>query len=394
MTKPASNWREKGDDRMSQTKAVWIDFKALREKLDFTEVLKHYGVELKLKHGGQRHQGFCPLPGHKGQGRSPSFSCDLKRGIWRCFGCGAGGDIIRFAAFMQSLDPDNGQDVRKAALALSEDLGLPRSEKPAGQKPKGDAPNGHKQNGSKLNGKPKRSIPMLEDRIRSEDSDDAHKNAEQVAACPAIVNAPLDFQLQVDLNHPYLKERGFTVETIAYFGLGYCSRGSMQGRIAIPLHDEHGRLVGYAGRVVDDGQINTENPRYKSPGPHEREGKRYEFHKGLLVYHLFQIPAKVSELTIVEGFSSVWHLHQNGYINTVALMGSDCSDAQAKLILQKVELDGQIALMPDGDDAGRRCANILLEKLSPYRYVRWLKLDQGKQPTDCTPEQLQAMLSV
>jgi DNA primase len=369
---------------MSQTKTVWIDFKALRDKLNFTEVLKHYGVELKLKNGGARHQGFCPLPGHNGRRRSPSFSCDLKRGIWRCFGCGNGGDIIRFATFMQGLDPDNGQDVRKAALALSEDLGLSPSEKPAPQNA----------NGHKLNSKPKRSTPVLEDRIPPEDYGDAHKNAEQVVACPAIVNAPLNFQLQVDGGHPYLKERGLTPEAIAYFGLGYASKGSMANRIAIPLYDEHGRLVGYAGRVVDDSQINEENPRYKFPGTREREGKRYEFHKSLLVYHLFQISAKVSELTIVEGFSSVWHLHQHGYLNTVALMGSDCSDAQIKLILQKVELDGQIALMPDGDVAGRRCAQALLERLSPYRYVRWLKLDEGQQPTDYTTEQLQALLTI
>jgi DNA primase len=285
---------------------------------------------------------------------------------------------------MQVLDPDNGQDVRKAALVLTEDLRLSASEKPAPQQA----------NGHKLNGKPKRSPKILEDRIRPKDSGDAHKNAEQGSTCPSIVNAPLNFQLQVDGGHPYLKERGLTPETIAYFGLGYASKGSLSNRIAIPLEDEHGRLIGYAGRVVDDEQINAENPRYKFPSAREREGKRYEFHKSLLVYHLFQIPAKVSDLTIVEGFSSVWHLHQHGYVNTVALMGSDFSDAQAKLILQKVDLDGQIALMPDGDDAGRRCARTLLEKLSPYRYVRWLKLDEGKQPTDCTSEQLQTMLTI
>ena len=76
----------------------------------------------------------------------------------------------------------------------------------------------------------------------------------------------LNFELQgLDPSHAYLKERGFTTETIAYFGLGYCSRGLMQGRIAIPLHDEHGLLVGYAGRLVDDREIDEDNPKYRFP---------------------------------------------------------------------------------------------------------------------------------
>ena len=78
---------------------------------------------------------------------------------------------------------------------------------------------------------------------------------------PTVVNAPLDFALKnLDPDHPYLSGRGFTPETIARFGLGYCSRGLMKDRIAIQLHNGEGKLIGYSGRVVDDAAITEENP--------------------------------------------------------------------------------------------------------------------------------------
>ena len=62
---------------------TWIDFKTLRSKLDFEQVLRHYGVEVKRK--GEQHHGFCPLPNHQGKKNSPSFSANLERGIFQCF---------------------------------------------------------------------------------------------------------------------------------------------------------------------------------------------------------------------------------------------------------------------------------------------------------------------
>jgi hypothetical protein len=58
----------------------------------------------------------------------------------------------------------------------------------------------------------------------------------------------LSFSLHLDPAHPYLRERGLSDEDIETFGLGLASRGVMAGRIAIPIHDELGQLVAYAGR--------------------------------------------------------------------------------------------------------------------------------------------------
>src|SRR5207245_2602950 len=73
-------------------------------------------------------------------------------------------------------------------------------------------------------------------------------------------NKPLSFQLRsIDHAHAYLEQRGITKETAEKFGVGFFSgKGSMNGRIVIPIHNERGELLAYAGRSID----NTE-PRYK-----------------------------------------------------------------------------------------------------------------------------------
>jgi DNA primase len=100
------------------TKTNWIDIEGLKTRLDFAKILRHYGVELKLK--GDQHHGFCPLPSHNGKKNSPSFSANLKRGIWQCFGCGEKGNVLDFAVLMEKGNPKNGEDVRRVASKLME----------------------------------------------------------------------------------------------------------------------------------------------------------------------------------------------------------------------------------------------------------------------------------
>ena len=350
--------------------STWIDFKELRSKLRFADVLQHYRLTLKVK--GDRATGFCPLPGHPkhdGKRHSPSFSANLTRGIFQCFGCGSKGNCLDFIARMEGLNPDDGQDLRKAALLAVELFGLGRATEPKSQT----------------------SDPTQKSRTRSEQSSPPPAKPKAVAG-PVIINAPLNFELQkLDPAHPYLKERGFTPETIGHFGLGFCGRGMLQGRVAIPLHDAAGCLIGYAGRLVDDTLVNDQTPKYLFPGSREREGKTYEFHKSLFLYNGFAA-GKVRKLIVVEGFASVWWLWQHGHPNVVALMGWSCSDEQARLIVEMVEPDGIVSVMPDGDESGQRCAEAVLKLVSPHRCVRWAKLAVGEQPTNCTGDELAALV--
>lgn len=342
-------------------KTNWIDFKALRAKLNFATVLEHYGVT--IKRAGKQYHGFCPLPNHNGKRNSPSFSANLERGIFQCFGCGAKGNLLEFAALMEGVDPKDGQALRKFAVIVQArfcpELGKNTSEVTT----------------------PPASPPKPAVKTETE--------------LPVVVNAPLDFTLQgLDAMHPYLLGRGFTPETITRFGLGYCSRGLLKSRIAIPLIDAAGALVGYAGRVVDDATINEDNPRYRFPGERKRDGKIFEFRKTLLLYNGFRIEAPVDDLIVVEGFTSVWWLDQNRLPAVVATMGADCSERQAELIVGMVKPDGHVWIAPDGDTAGERHANTLLLRISPHRFVRWVKMGDGKQPTDLSREQLKTCFTM
>lgn len=338
--------------------SAWIDFKELRAKLSFEQILEHHGVEVKRK--GNQHHGYCPLPNHQGKRNSPSFSANLDKGIFQCFGCGAKGNLLEFAAMMENVDPHDGPAFRKVAAELQ-----------------------------------KRFCPEVGDAPKS-DAKDVQKPAKpKEKEMPVIVNAPLDFELKgLDAKHPYLLNRDFTQATIDHFGLGFCSRGYLKDRVVAPLHDHEGKLVGYAGRVVDDSKITEDNPRYRFPGERERDGTVYEFRKTLFLYNGFRIKAPVDDLIVVEGFTGVWWLFQNDQPNVVGTMGADCSEEQAKLIVSLVRPSGTVWIMPDGSvpgkqtDAGLRCAQSLLMQISLHRAVRWIKLGEGKQPTDLSREQL------
>ena len=338
-----------------------INFKELRAQLSFEAILTHYEVSLKGSNG--QLSGFCPLPTHQGKGegkRSPSFSANTVKGIWQCFGCGAKGNLIEFAGRMEGMNPDDRRDFRKIAVLL------------------------HNRYFGEKKGEPTPPTPTPVPELKGDEE----------KKLPVIVNARLDFELKnLDYGHPYLKSRGFSDAVIKAFGLGYCDRGLMKGRIAIPLHDETGMLIGYAGRIVDDSAINENTPRYLYPGSRERGGARYEFHKSEFLYNGYRLK-DVADLVVVESFTAVWWLAQESIEHVVALMGASCSTTQAELILKLVPEDGRIWLFPDGDPAGERLAESALKLISPHRFVRWVKLAEGKQPTDVSPEELHTLLPV
>lgn len=144
--------------------------------------------------------------------------------------------------------------------------------------------------------------------------------------------------------------------------------------------------------LVDDKLITEENPRYRFPGERKRDGKLFEFRKTLFLYNGFRFKEPVDDLIVVESFTSVWRLVQNGLPDVVATMGSDCSEKQAELIVSLVKLGGRVWTLSDGDSAGERHAVSVLSQVSPHRWVRWVKLDESKQPTDLPAERLTAYL--
>jgi DNA primase len=249
---------------------------------------------------------------------------------------------------MEGLDPENMQDLRKVALKLQEQFGCGESE--GSRKP-------------------------------------VENNAEhdRLESLSKVVNAPVDFELKdLDREHPYLLDCGFTRETVQHFGVGFCSRGLMKNRVVIPLHDAAGNLVGYAGRVIDDKSITDDNPRYRFPSGREKGDIYYDFRKSLFLYNGFAVAeaGKLKEVKVVESFTACFWLHQNGFEDVVALMEASCSPEQAALIVAMTHPYAVVTILSDGDDAGVRCAISVFTEVAPYRKVRWAKLEPGKQPTD------------
>lgn len=265
----------------------WIDFKELRSKLRFEDVLRHYKVE--LKGDGPQRVGRCPLPKHVHDRRPATFSANLDKGIFQCFACKSKGNLLDFAAYMEGEDPNDGRGLKKAALRL------------------------------------RSALCNDEDEGRSNAVAEMAGNQLEMAA---VVNAPLDFELKgLDPEHAYFRNAGFSPGTVAHFGLGYCSRGTFAGRIAIPLRDAAGRLVGYAGRLADDtdAQVTAKNPKYLMPKSRTRDGKELGFRESLFLYNGYRMNPPCESVVVVQGFPAVWWLYQNGFPNVVATMGAECS---------------------------------------------------------------------
>lgn len=333
----------------------WVNFKELRSHLNFKDVFRFYGIELKAKKPNQ-HVGSCPLPKHQGKPDAACFSANLEKGIFQCFVCKAKGNVLDFCAFKEGFDATQPDELRKAALVIRQKFfGIESEAKP---KPKAQS----------------EQLPLL-------------------SGQSVKINEPLPFTLKgLDFSHPYLRGRKFTAETITAFGLGFCTRGSLAGRIAIPLHDSQGKLIGYAGRLTDDSAVSEENPKYRLPGPREREGTIYEFRESEFLYNGHRIKAPVENLIVVEGFPALWWLVQAGFWNTVALMGADCSDTQGKLLCSLLLPYGCCHIFTDGNVAGARGAAEVFAKVAPHRFVRRVPLPDGKQPTDFAPEELEVLL--
>jgi DNA primase len=300
----------------------WVDFKAVKAAVTMQMVLDRYGINW-LRKKADELRGRCPI--HQGEGQD-TFHANLMKDAFNCFSCKARGNVLDFVAAMEKCS------MRDAALKLAEWFAIGGSTALAKETPKAG---------------------VGETGERGE----------------ALANKPLTFQLKgIDPTHPYLVERGISRETAETFGVGYFSgRGSMSGRVVIPIHNERGELVAYAGRSIDGGE-----PRYKLPAG---------FHKGQVLYNLHRVTAP--EVIIVEGFFDCMKVWQSLHPFVVALMGSSLSEYQESLLLRQFT---KVTLMFDGDTAGREAAEDISKRLIRTVHVRIVDLPDGTQPDQLDQE--------
>ena len=313
----------------------WVSFQQIKEQVSIKDVVDHYGLQLRSRKGGDELVGLCPFHG-PGKSRDP-FRVSRSKNNWHCFQCDRGGNVLDLVAQREDVS------IREAALLLQQWFGVDRPADVAEPPPNTVEP----------------------------------------------VNPPLTFELKnIDPKHPYLKERGLDPDTIEYFGLGYYpgnrGRGYQKGRIVIPIHNEHGQLVAYAGRWP--GEPPEDESRYKLP---------VGFVKTAMVFNLHRATelAREKGLTIVEGFFGAMKVYQAGFPNVVALMGSYLSEQQKQLLVGALGEQGKVILMFDGDGDGRKCQEQCLTELSRHIFVKVVELDDGVQPDHLVDDQLRLLLT-
>ena len=334
---------------MAKTK--FVDFRAVKAAITMEQLLGHYKILDQFKRTGDSLNGPCPI--HKGSNPT-QFRVSTTKNIWNCFSdCEHGGNTLDFICKMEKCS------VHAAALKAIEWFNLDPEAMAAADNNAEPA-------------EPRKSTPTAKPAARP-------APASKAAPESNAPNTPLKFRLdKLERSHPYLTEqRGLTAETIVDFGIGYCVKGMMADRIAIPIHNANGEVVAYAGRFVGEPPEGT--PKYKLPPGFRKSQELFNIDRAA------KQPAD-EPLIIVEGFFDAMKLHQHGCRKVVALMGSTMSTAQEKLIRQNTNSQSHVIVMLDENEAGKAGREDIACRLSKFCFVR---VHQFAKP-DMEPEHLTA----
>jgi len=337
---------------MARIPQVFID--ELISRVDIVELID---VRVPLKKAGRDYAACCPFH----QERTPSFTVSPAKQFYHCFGCGAHGTALGFLMDYERLD------FREAVQALAEQVGM---EVPEGARDASPA-------GPDLYAVLSRA---------------ARYYREQLRAAPAAVE--------------YLKRRGLTGEIAREYGIGYAPPGwenlrrqladveqdtllragllirregapgaydRFRDRVMFPIRDGRGRVTGFGGRVLGDGQ-----PKYlNSP-------ETAVFHKGRELYGLYEARRGAGELPrllVVEGYMDVVALAQSGIRYAVATLGTATT---AEHLERLYRVAPEVVFCFDGDRAGRQAAWRALENTLPAmhgaRRAGFLFLPEGEDP--------------
>lgn len=304
----------------------------VRMRNDIVDVISGY---VRLQKKGSSYFGLCPFHNEK----SPSFSVSREKQMYYCFGCGAGGNVFTFLMEYENMT------FVEAVQMLAERAGveLPQAEYSKEAKERADL-----------------KSTLLE--------------INKVAAQYYYVQLKKE---QGRVGYGYLKNRGLSDETITAFGLGYSNKYSddlyrylkskgykeehirqaglisidekngvydkFWNRVMFPIMDANSRVIGFGGRVMGDAK-----PKYlNSP-------ETVIFDKSRNLYGLNRArSSKKSYFILCEGYMDVIALHQAGFTNAVASLGTALTSGHASLIKRYVQ---EVYLTYDSDEAGTRAA--------------------------------------
>ena len=334
----------------------------IQDLLNRVEIVDVVEAHVPLKRSGSNYSARCPFHNEK----SPSFTVSQTKQFYHCFGCGAHGTAISF------LMEHQGMGFVDAVKDLAARVGMVVPE----QIP---------------------SEPQRKDKAESDEN-----------LIEVTLKAAQFYKAQLKSSEKaiaYLKQRGLTGEIAARYGLGYAPAGwqnleavfvdyqakslaeaglvisgeegrrydRFRDRIMFPIHNQRGAIIGFGGRVIDQGE-----PKYlNSP-------ETPLFEKGRELYGLFQARGAIRDaqrVLVVEGYMDVVALSQYGVSYAVATLGTATTPWQIQKLFRQTD---NVIYCFDGDAAGRRAAWRALEntlsQLQDGKRVRFLFLPAEHDP--------------
>lgn len=304
----------------------------VRERNDIVDVISGY---VKLQRKGSSYFGLCPFHNEK----SPSFSVSPGKQMYYCFGCGAGGNVFTFLMEYENYT------FPEAMKALAERAGvaLPEHEYSQEERKQQDLR-------SRLLELNKMAAKYFYYQLRTENGKQAMaylKNRQ--LSDETMKNFGLGFanKYSNDL-YQYMKKKGVSDELLRESGLMNVDerRGMYDkfwNRVIFPIMDVNSRVIGFGGRVMGDGK-----PKYlNSP-----ETKIFDKSRNLYGLNVARTSRKKNML-VCEGYMDVISLHQAGFKNAVASLGTALTVQHASLLKRYTD---EVILTYDSDEAGTRAA--------------------------------------
>lgn len=335
----------------------------LRDRFVLSELAAPH---VRLKKQGQEYSGLCPF--HKE--KSPSFTLNDQKGVFHCFGCGAGGDIIGFFMRLHNME------FFEAVKELAYKAGIPLPE----EKPLTVEEIQQQTDQEQLYPLMQEVSAWYQEQLKQPGA----RSARAYVQSRRLQQGTIDiFQLGFAPSGQSVKQeflrRGYAEELLLKAGLltrkgeDGATYDRFRNRVIFPILDKRGRVIAFGGRVLDDSK-----PKYlNSP-------ETLLFSKRLSLYGLPQARQNSKNqqpLIIVEGYMDVLALHQAGYQKVVAPLGTALTPEQ---IQQLWHLNPEPLLCFDGDEAGRRAAYRAAERvlplIKPGFSMQFVQLPHGEDP--------------
>lgn len=315
------------------------------------DIVSVIGESVTLKRAGQNYVGLCPFHSEK----TGSFSVNPAKQMFYCFGCGVGGNVIKFLMLKDGLTfPEAARNLaRRFGIVLDFDA---KTQEFLSKKDRLFKANQLAQEFYARNlwqGPDKQGLEYLKRRGVSEETIRKFGLGLSSAAWDGLL--------------AHLRKNGVSQEEALKAGLiiprksgsGYFDR--FRNRLMFPIYDESGRIVGFGGRVMGG----DEQPKYlNSP-----ETELYSKSKSLYGLHASkQACSQAGEVYIVEGYMDAIMLYQYGVQNVAATLGTAMTNEHVRLLKRYAKK--RITLVYDSDEAGirsaRRCADIFLKEHADF----------------------------